>query len=191
MSEPVEAPEAPPAPRVHVAREAAFQRVAVEFIRRVVEAPMFLTAIAHENELSQNARARAKARGVAGGVPDLYLAQAPQRSAWMELKWGPNRPSDAQKHVAGALGYCGISHGFCWTIHDVLRVLRTSEFILHGNAANIATEYQERAEAAVARAELNAGTRTKATLSIKPRGTRKGTPAQHKRITAARMGWSV
>lgn len=177
-----------PLPRVHVAREAAFQKVAVEFIRKVVDAPMWITAIMHENELSDNARARAKARGLVAGVPDLYVCQAPGRSAWIELKWGNNKPSDAQKLAATGIVNCSIHHGFCWTIPDVFRVLQYSSFFLHGNAFNLATEYQARAEAAVAQAELNARARTKTpSLSFKKRT--KASPAQHARVTAARLGW--
>lgn len=180
-------PNAPVA-RVHVAREAAFQKVAVEFIRKVVDAPMWLTAIMHENELTDNARARAKARGLMPGVPDLYVCQQPNRSVWLELKWGTNQPSDAQRIVGMALVTCRIYHGFCWTMRDVFDALRHSGFALHGNADNIAIEYQVRAEAAVERAELTARARATKAPSIGFKKRTKATPAQHARINRARMG---
>lgn len=168
-------------PRSHVQREHAFQRVAIAFIRRVVLPPMWVTAICHENELTDNARARAKARGVQPGVPDLYVCQAPGRSVWIELKWGVNRPSAAQKAVAAALGECEIPRGFAWSIFDVLEILkRCASLSSHANADNLAVEFQHRAEAAVARAEINAGKSPRG--KSRPR-TRKVPPS---RIAAAR-----
>ncbi len=173
-----------PAPRVHVAREAVFQRVAIAFINKVVLPPMFVTAIAHENELTDNARARAKARGVQAGIPDLLLFQAPRLICMIELKWGSNKPSDAQVHVSDELWKCGIPRGFAWSMADVLRTLRDAGMTLHGNADNLCVEYQYRAEAAIAKAETNKG---KVRGSARPRA-RKASPGQMARVTAARLG---
>lgn len=145
------------APRRAVQREHAFQRVAIEFIRKVVLPPMWCTAICHENELTQNARARAKARGVQPGVHDLYVCQAPALSTWIELKWGKNTPSEDQKRVGDILWQCGFTPGFAWTIAEILLILRDAKMKLHGNADNLAIEYHARADAAVKRAEINAG----------------------------------
>ncbi len=177
-----------PAPlRSQVQREHAFQRVAIAFIRRVVVPPRWVTAICHENELTENARARAKARGVEPGVHDLYVCQAPGRSVWLELKWGDNTPSKAQLHVALQLDECGIARMFCWSIDEVLAGLKLAAISLHGNAFNLATEYQVHAEAAVAKAEAKAG---KPWKPGRPR-TAKASPRAVKaaaRFSAARLG---
>ncbi len=171
-------------PRVHVAREAVFQRVVCAFLNKVLMQPAWFTAICHENELTDNARARAKARGVKAGVFDLLVFQAPRLACAIELKWGSNTPSDAQKHTADELWKCGIPRGFAWSMADVLRTLRDAGMTLHGNADNLCVEYQYRAEAAIAKAETNKG---KARGSVRPRA-RKASPGQMARVTAARLG---
>lgn len=166
-------------PRKHVPREAAFQRVVNDFLGRVLVPPFFKTGIQHENELTDNARARARKRGVLSGVPDVYVAQHGGRSAWLELKWGKNPASDNQEAVHAALHKCGIAAEVCRSIHDVLKMLRIELFDLHPNAANLATEYQARAEAAVAKEEAKA-TRTRTTSRVgKPRA-KKATAGQIK-----------
>jgi hypothetical protein len=139
--------------RGHVQREQAFQLQAVLFMDRVILPPFWLTAICHENELTDNARARARARGVQPGVPDLYICQHPARTLWLELKWGANKPSDAQEHVAHQLAECLVPCGIAWTVHGVLAALHHAGIRLHGNAANLADEYQERVVSAVLKAE--------------------------------------
>ena len=160
------------APRSHVHREQAFQLIAVQFIRKVVKPPMFVTATVNENEMTDNARARAKARGMVAGLYDLYVAQGGWgKSCWLELKWGKNRPSDAQNNVGAALDACGIPRGYAWSIHQIVEHLRTAGFALHGGADVLAQEYQARAEAAVRKAELRAAAPRKAGKSRAPRFT--------------------
>lgn len=127
-----------------------------QFIERVVLPPMWTTGILHENQLTDNARARAKARGVKPGVFDVYVCQAPARSVWIELKWGKNQPSEDQLEVAAALWRCGIPRDFGRCILDVLTALYAAGLKLHGNASNLAEEFQARSEAAVAKAEARA-----------------------------------
>jgi hypothetical protein len=163
-----------------VQREHAFQGIADRFIDRVMLAPYWTTGINHENELTDNARARARGRGVKPGVPDIYIAQG-GRSCWIELKWGSNQPSDAQIAVHDALTDCQIARSFAWSIHGIMTALLGAGFSLHPNALNIAVEYQARAEAAVAKAEERASrprSRGRA-RSLKP------TPAQVRRVRAA------
>jgi hypothetical protein len=173
--------------RGHVQREQAFQLQAVLFMDRVILPPYWLTAICHENELSDNARARARARGVQPGVPDLYVAQAPAssgapRTLWLELKWGKNQPSDAQRHVQLQLTSCLVPHAFCWTMQQVLVALHHAGIRLHENARNLADEYQHRAEAAVLKAEQRP-TRTGTTRK------RTGKPSLRAlRMAATRLG---
>jgi hypothetical protein len=169
-------------PRQRVAREAAFQAICDRFIDRVVLPPFWTTGINHENEASDNARARARGRGVKPGVFDIYVCQYPARSVWLECKWGPNKPSDAQRAVYAALSLCGIARAFCWSINDVLAALAVAGFRLHGNAENLAAEYQARAEAAVREAEVKASRPRKVG---KPRAI-KPTPAQVRRAEAVR-----
>ena len=142
--------------RRHVQREAVFQAVANKFVRAVVLPPMWTTGINHENELTENARARAKARGVESGVFNSYVCQSPGLSCFIEYKWGGNKPSDAQMHVAQKLALCLIPRGFAWSMYDVLHHLRHAGFALHANAERWVVEYQAHAEAAVAQAELRA-----------------------------------
>lgn len=169
----------------HVQREAAFQAVVDRFIDRVVTPPMFVTGINHENQLTDNARARARGRGVKGGVPDIYVAQHGARSAWIELKWGANKPSDAQIATHAALRRCGIAADVCYSIYDVLAVLRKELFDLHGNTMHLATEYQARAEAAVRTAE----TRVPKTSKHRAIGTSKPSHQQVARVR--RAGFAV
>lgn len=187
MSETVQPPELPAPARVHVQREHVFQAMVDRFLDRVVLPPFWCSGINHENELTDNARSRARGRGVKAGVFDLYVCQAPALHCWIECKWGKNKPSDAQEAVAEALWNCGVPHGYAWSVHDVLRVLRAAGMKLHGNADNIAIEYQARAEAAVANAEAKAASkRTGAYKPSKPRA-RKPTMAQVRRSEAARV----
>lgn len=155
---------------MNVQREHEFQGVVDRFLDRVVLRPFWTTGVNHENELTDNARARARGRGVKGGVPDVYVAQAGGRSLWIELKWGKNQPSDAQIAVHKALADCTIPRAFCWSIPEVLTALRDAGFAVHLNATNIAAEYQARAEAAVAKAELRAS-KPRAPRQAKPRNT--------------------
>lgn len=171
-------------PRVHVQREHHFQPVAIAFINRVMVQPYWVTAICHENELTDNQRARAKKRGVQKGVHDVYVCQRPRRSCWTELKWGNNQPSDAQIGVGNKLDECEIPRGFAWSIHDVLLRLREAAFDLHPNADNLAVEYQARAEAAVREAEIKAV--AKKPRSLRVGKGRRGSPGQHVRIAKAR-----
>src|ERR1700677_291103 len=122
-----------PTKRVHVQREAAFQAMVDRFLDRVVLQPFFTTGIRHENEQTDNARARARGMGVRAGVPDIYVCQYGCRSLWIECKWGDNTPSDAQVAVRTALLGCMIPAEFCWTMADVLAALRGAKFTLHAN----------------------------------------------------------
>jgi hypothetical protein len=152
-----EVEDAPPERRRHVQREAAFQTVVIAFLHRVLLHPYEFRAIAQENEMTDNARARARQRGVKSGTLDLYLAQYPRRSIWIELKWGGGRVSDAQEAFAREMHRCEIPAGFAWSVPEVLLLLQGVGFNLHGNCVNIAEEYQARALAAVRNAEIKAG----------------------------------
>jgi hypothetical protein len=171
----------------NVQREHIFQAVVDRFLDRVVLPPMWTTGINHENELTDNARARARGRGVKGGVFDIYICQARGMSLWLECKWGSNKPSDAQQTVWRQLTACGISAGYCWSINDVLNGLRFAGFSLHSNAENLAVEYQARAEAAVATAELRAARPRSVGSKPRERASAAAVKRAH-RWNAARLG---
>lgn len=157
MTDLIDIPD-PKSPRRNIQREHIFQAIVDRFLDRIVLQPFWTTGINHENELTDNARSRARGRGVKGGVPDVYIAQIPGRSAWIELKWGSNQLSGPQTDVRRQLTACGIPIFSAWSMDDVLAALLTADFSLHGNAVNLATEYQARAEAAIAKAEAKAAT---------------------------------
>lgn len=179
--------DTPEPTRRNVPREHIFQGIVDRFLDRVLLPPFWTTGISHENELTDNARARARGRGVKGGVPDLYVCQAPGLSIWIELKWGDNQLSGAQSAVRRALMACGIQCQACWAIGDVIYMLRAAGMRLHGNADNLAVEYQARAEVAVAKAEA------RAVAPHKPGPSRDAKPSAARvkaanRFTRARLG---
>jgi len=145
-------------PRRIVHREQEFQKVAVAFIKRAVVGPMFVAATVNENEMTENARARAKLRGMVSGLPDLYVVQLPAKSCWLELKWGKNGLSENQKSVAHALDACKVPRGTAWSIAHVRYYLDFAGIELAHNIDSLTVEYQARAEAAVRTAELKAET---------------------------------
>ena len=129
-------------------REHRFQAFADRFLDRVVLPPFWVTGIDHASNVSDNARARARARGLKPGVPDIYLAQGePTRTLWLELKRGTS-PSDAQLSVHRSLADCGVPCYVASSIKGVLVALYGAGIRLHGNAANIATEIEAKLTAA-------------------------------------------
>lgn len=181
MTDPLDTPE-PPQRKRNVPREAIFQAWVDRFIDRVVLQPMHVTGILGENQLTDNARARARARGIKSGVHDVYVAQMGARSLWIELKFGSNKMSDAQREISRQLTACGIHNACCNDMGEVLYALRNSGFQLHANADNLATEYQARADAAVRAAEDKA---VRPYKRGRPR-TQRPSSAQTRRVEAVR-----
>ncbi len=170
-------------------KEAAFQEVAVQFIRKIVLPPMFVAATVNENEMTDNARSRAKKRGMVSGLFDLYIAQAPHISMWQELKWGKNTLSENQLIVAVALDLCGIPRGAAWSIHNVLSNLREAKFTLNPAAPVLAVEYQARAETAVREAELKAAAKNSgASPVLYKQRSRAPTPSRTRRWAKIQQG---
>jgi hypothetical protein len=64
---------------------------------------------------------------------------------WLELKVGA-KVTERQAATHRAMRAAGQSVFVCRSVHDVLAALRNEGFALHGNADNLATEYQARAE---------------------------------------------
>lgn len=124
------------------------------FLDRVVMPPFFTSGVDAASKTSDNARARAAARGIKFGLPDVYLLQGdPTLSMWIELKVGANSASDRQRAVGEQIMRCGVRVSVCRTIEEVHMAIHSAGFRLHGNAWNIAAEMTARwqiAEAAAA-----------------------------------------
>lgn len=164
--------------------EHRFQSWTDRLLDRVVLPPMWTTAIDHAHQTTDNARARARGRGIKSGIPDVYVCQGdPTRSAWIELKRGKNGTSAAQDDVHAALSACGIPVFVAYDLAEVLTALRVAGFRLHPNAENICTELTARLDASDRGAK--AAGRTKSYVPAKPR-TKKPTTAALARTAALR-----
>ena len=167
-------------------KEWRLQSFVDRFIDRVVLPPMWVTGIDHASNVTDNARARARGRGIKSGVPDVYVAQGhPARTAWIELKRG-TKPSDAQLAVFHALDACEVPCFVATDIKGVLVALHAAGFRLHGNAVNITAEIEAKLEAADRAAAEEAPRK----FSGKPRAARptRGQVAAGHRFAAARLG---
>jgi hypothetical protein len=91
-----------------------------------------------------------QARGIKFGVPDMVVCQfaAHSRILWVELKVGAP-VSDTQKQTQDRMRSAGQSVVVCRSMHEILVALRSAGFLLHGNADNMATEYEARFRADV------------------------------------------
>lgn len=163
-------------------REWRLQTYVDRFIDRVVLAPMFTTGIDHASNTTDNARARARARGLKPGVPDVWVSQgSPTRCMFIELKRG-SKLSDAQHAVHKSLIECGVAVETCQSVYGVALALTANGFRLHGNAQNIAREFDARLDAA------EAAPRAKSRpLSSYVQSNRKASRSRVRRITALRM----
>lgn len=129
-------------------REWRFQSFADRFIDRVVLPPFFTTGIDHASNTTDNARARARGRGIKPGIADIYTIQGnPPCTLWLELKRGSS-VSEAQAIVHHAMAECEVLAFVARNIKDVLSALQLAGFRLHGNAANIAIEIEAKLDAA-------------------------------------------
>lgn len=128
--------------------EARLQAWADRFIDRVVLPPMFTTAIDVGREWVSVQHAMShKARGTVFGLPDALVAQGDGQElstvAWIEYKRG-TRLTARQVAAHTALQRVGFHVYTASSISDVLDALRLAGFRLHGNAASIAVEMEER-----------------------------------------------
>ena len=102
-------------------REHRLQAFADRFIDRVVLPPMFTSGIDHASQSTDNARARARGRGIKFGLADCFVVQASvigSKVLFIEYKRG-SKPSGNQEAVAQALAACNIPTAFCTTIKEV------------------------------------------------------------------------
>lgn len=129
-------------------REHRLQAFSDRFIDRVMLPPFWTTGIDHASNTTDNARARARGRGVKPGIPDVYVIQGnPARCVWIELKRG-SKLSESQIVVHHAMAQCEVLAFVAHNIHDVLSALQLGGFRLHGNAKNISMELEEKLDAA-------------------------------------------
>lgn len=134
-------------------REWRFQAFVDRLLDRIVLPPMFTSGVDHAGQRSMVSRVRMAGRGIKA-LPDVYVAQFPGctngLSAWLELKRG-SRVSPAQEGVHTAMKRAGVHVSVCSTMAEVVASLRDAGFALHGNADNLAAEYEERASVAPAK----------------------------------------
>ena len=128
-------------------REHRLQAMVDRLIDRIVMQPMFVTGIDHASQTTENARARARGRGIKPGVADVFVCQGePPKVLWMELKRG-TQPTEAQLVFQRSMRACGIPSYIVTSIEGARIVLMDAGFRLHGNSANIALELGQRLEA--------------------------------------------
>ena len=131
-----------------------------QLVERVVEEPMWATAIDHgakpmgksseEQRQANMIRAqRMKARGIKPSHLDWAVYQrATGIYAQFELKVGYNKPDDGQETTMRLLRERGIPTGWARTLRGFYELLVQAGFKLHGNAPNILAEIEARYEAA-------------------------------------------
>jgi hypothetical protein len=146
--------------------EHAFQAWADRFIDKAVLPPMFVTGIdiAGTDMANEGRRFTLQARGVKFGVPDMVVCQLVQlsRIIWIELK--VDAPvSDTQEQTQDKMRSAGQSVVVCRSMNEILVALRSCGFSMHGNADNLAAEYEARfraeAPSKVKRAKRSSGPR--------------------------------
>lgn len=131
-------------------KEWRFQSWADRLIDRVVLPPMFTTGLDSASQSTDNARARAAARGIRSGIPDVFVAQLPGcshgLSVWLELKRGAP-VTTVQEGIHTAMRRAGCAVMVCRTLREVVAALKDVGFALHPNALAIADEFEMRCEA--------------------------------------------
>jgi hypothetical protein len=131
-----------------------------QLVERVVEEPMWATAIDHaakpmgksseEQRQANMVRAqRMKARGIKPSHLDWAVYQRDTGIyAQFELKVGYNKPDDGQETTMRLLRERGIPTGWARTLRGFYELLVEAGFKLHGNAPNILAEIEARYAAA-------------------------------------------
>ena len=107
-------------------------------------------------------------RGIKAGSPDHEVVQGnPTIIVKLELKAGHGTSTDAQISTADSYERCGVPViRDCRTVRQALNGIRAAGVRLHGNADNIAVEYQARVDAGLAALQAGKGKPRKAS---KPR----------------------
>lgn len=163
-------------------REHRLQAFADRLIDRIVLQPMFTTGFDQASQTTDNARARARARGVKAGLPDVVVQQGePPCEVWIELKRG-TKPTEAQLAVHRQMRACGAKVYVMSTLDGVRLALMNAGFRLHGNSVNILAELNERLAAADDKAELPRA------ISTKPPRKPRVSPSRMARVWETRRG---
>jgi len=70
---------------------------------------------------------RLKAEGVVAGVPDLFLALATEQSPglFIEMKFGENEQTEAQKIMQRELTGQNFEYSVCYTIDEFMTTIKT------------------------------------------------------------------
>ena len=133
-------------------------------LERIMVEPYWATAVEtgtimvnQSPQARMNAEAKRKKRGIKPAHLDWYAYQHPVY-AQFELKVKGGRVSDNQDVTIKLLHERRIPAAVCWNICDVFNFLRSNNFRLHPNAANIAIEVSERWYAAQREADAKKGT---------------------------------
>lgn len=149
------------------------QVFAHKFMEKVIREPRFIHAIDHASVKTDNARSRAAAAGIVFGFPDYQILQRQPAELivlHIEFKAGSNGADQRQVGVHQALARIGSHTEVCRTIPEVLRTLQRAGIWLHGNADNLAVEYQARLEGADRKAKVR-GPRKASGKPREPRAT--------------------
>lgn len=111
-----------------------------------------------KHQANPNTREMMKGRGVKSGTADHLIVQGhPIRILWVECK-SDTDTSAAQDGTADSYERCGVmTVRECRTMAQLVQGLRNAGFRLHGNADNLAVEYQARADAALRELTLRKG----------------------------------
>ena len=132
-----------------IQREHIFQSWTDRFLDRVVLPPMFTRGfdIAAIDMAKPERRAKLAARGIRGGMPDVFVAQLRtwDLACWLELKRG-SRVTAQQEATHNAMRRAGQRVSVCSTVREVLIALRHFGFELHENADALALEYEIRVD---------------------------------------------
>jgi hypothetical protein len=161
-------------PRRHDDKEHRLQTWAHKLMEKIIREPRFIHAIDHASIRTDNARSRAASAGVQFGFPDYQIFQTHPTELivlHIEFKAAPNSVGERQRAVHAGLERLGMKTLICYSMDDVLRGLERAGVWLHGNAANLAIEYQHRFEAS--------------NVKAKARGPRKAGEPRQPKPTAA------
>lgn len=174
----------PPNRRPYVSNKGE-QRLSIatdRFLRRTLVAPFYITAI-HDSdggERTMQQRVRDKNRGIAKGQLDWDVVQGPPIIARkLELKYGKNKPTDAQRQTIADLTACGAPPIVAWSLREVYEGLAREGFRF---TANVETVLQH-CEALLAGWDRDADLITSGQVVKKRAAPRKASPrflwAQH------------
>lgn len=145
--------------------EHRFSHYACELLERILLEDCWFTAVDTGTQMTKKTaqarfawEAHRRWMGIKPSHLDLYVYQRQTGIyAQYELKVGSNKLTTGQETTRRLLADRGIPTGCCWNIMDLYGVILRAKFNLHGNAANIAVEVDERHLAAEREAVIKSG----------------------------------